>query len=113
MGSNPAGTTKILIVGREDDGSGLLIHRSESSNIGSNPILSAKYKGQKLVWYSGGLLNRGEWDRYPPGPQKKYGKYQPILIRWRTVVGMLKTWVRVPPCRQKSLVSIEGDAPDL
>ena len=59
-----------MAVGREDDGSGLLIHRSESSNIGSNPILSAKYKGQKLVWYSGGLLNRGEWDRYPPGPQK-------------------------------------------
>ena len=42
MGSTPVETTKILIVGREDDGSGLLIHRSENSNIGSNPILSAR-----------------------------------------------------------------------
>lgn len=49
MGSNPAGTTKILIVGREDDGSGLLIHRSENSNIGSNPILSAKGSEASMV----------------------------------------------------------------
>jgi hypothetical protein len=25
-------------------------------------------KVKKLVWYSDGLLNRGQWDRYPPSP---------------------------------------------
>lgn len=49
MGSTPVETTKILIVGREDDGSGLLIHRSENSNIGSNPILSAKGSEASMV----------------------------------------------------------------
>ena len=46
----------------------------------------------------------------PTGPTNN-GIYQPNLISWRTVVGKLKTWVRVPLCRQKIKIEIMKTGP--
>ena len=57
-------------------------------------------KGQKLVWYSGGLLNRGEWDRYPPDPQNKCTDGRVANATACKAVVERPSGVRVPLCAQ-------------